>query len=118
MSISDYHQMIKGIIGFAVRGTVDRPIGSAHPDYPDMIYPVNYGYVDGIISGDGEEQDAYILGSDQPLSIFEGKVIAIYHRTNDIEDKWIVSLDRDYSDAEILKAIEFQERYFEGELIR
>ena len=46
-------------------------------------------------------------------------VIAIYHRINDNEDKWIVSLDgSDYSDEEILKMIQFQEQYFEGELIK
>ena len=106
------------IIGSIVKGNVDRPLGSRHPDHPDMIYNVNYGYVDGIIAGDGEEQDVYILGADRPLSEFEGKVIAVYHRTNDNEDKWIVSLDGDHTDAEILEAIEFQERYFEGELIR
>jgi inorganic pyrophosphatase len=25
--------------------TVDRPKGSAHPRYPDFIYPVDYGYL-------------------------------------------------------------------------
>ena len=111
--------MTKSIIGCIVKGTIDRPLGSAHPDYPDMIYPINYGYVDGIISGDGEEQDVYVLGTDRPLEVFEGKVIAVYHRSNDSEDKWIVSLDgRDYPDEEIVKAIHFQEQYFEGELLR
>lgn len=46
-------------------------------------------------------------------------MIAVYHRFNDNEDKWIVSLDnRDYSDDEILQAIHFQEQFFEGELVR
>ena len=111
--------MTTGIIGSFVKGTIDRPLGSVHPDYPDMTYPINYGYVDGVIAGDGEEQDVYVLGTEGPLESFEGKVIAIYHRTNDSEDKWIVSLDgRDYSDDEILKAIHFQEQYFKGELYR
>ena len=43
----------------------------------------------------------------------------MYHRTNDTEDKWIVSVDgKDYTDEEILKLIEFQEKYYEGHLIR
>lgn len=25
---------------------IDRPKGSAHPRYPDLIYPVDYGYLD------------------------------------------------------------------------
>ena len=112
-------EYVKTIIGAVVTGTVDRPLGSAHPNYPDMIYPINYGYVDGIFASDGEEQDVYILGVDEPLKAFTGKVIAVYHRTNDIEDKWIVSVDgKDYSDEEILKRIEFQEKYYEGILLR
>ncbi len=109
----------KSIIGKTVRGHIDRPIGSRHPKHPDMIYPINYGYVDGIIAPDGEEQDVYILGADRPLEEFEGKVIAVYHRLNDVEDKWIVSLNgENYSDEEILKTIEFQEKYYVGEIYR
>ena len=111
--------MLKSIVNSFVKGTIDRPLGSSHPDYPDLIYPVNYGYVDGVIAGDEEEQDVYVLGTDKPLERFEGKVIAIYRRMNDNEDKWIVSLDgRDYTDEEILAAIHFQEQYFIGELLR
>ncbi|QFJ53524.1 aminoglycoside adenylyltransferase domain-containing protein [Pseudobutyrivibrio xylanivorans] len=107
------------IIGTTVKGHIDRPLGSTHPNYPGMIYPINYGYVDGVFAADGEEQDVYVFGTNEPLKIFEGKVIAVYHRTNDNEDKWIVSLDgTDYSDEDILSAIEFQEQYFEGELLR
>ena len=107
------------IIVKTVKGKIDRPIGSHHPDYPDMVYPINYGYVEGVYAKDGEEQDVYLLGTNEPVESFEGKVIAIYHRLNDIEDKWIVSLDgRDYSDKEILEAIRFQEQYFKGELLR
>ena len=107
------------IIGLKVEGEIDRPKGTAHPDYPEMIYPLNYGYVEGITGGDGEEQDVYVFGAEMPIHHFKGKVIAVYHRTDDNEDKWIVSVDgRDYTDEQILKRIEFQERYFDGELIR
>ena len=110
---------MQNIIGRTVRGTIDRPIGSRHPRYPDMIYPVNYGYVDGVYAPDGAEQDVYVLGTDKPLDLFEGKVIAVYHRFHDMEDKWIVSPDgTDYTDEEILQKIRFQEQYFDGELLR
>lgn len=110
---------MKTIIGKTVKGIIDRPIGSRHPRYADMIYPINYGYVEGISAGDGHEQDVYVLGTDKPIETFEGKVIAVYHRFNDAENKWIVSLnDSDYSAEEILQAIHFQEQYFEGELVR
>ena len=49
--------------------------------------------MDGVFAGDGDEQDVYVFGTDQPLKAFTGKVIGVYHRLNDIEDKWIVSLN-------------------------
>ena len=111
--------LAKDVIGSVVTGTIDRPIGSRHPRHPDMVYPVNYGYVDGVFADDGENQDAYVLGADEPIESFEGKVIAVYHRLDDVEDKWVVSVDgSDYPDEEILRVIRFQEQYFEGELLR
>ena len=46
--------------------TIDRPIGSSHPDYPSLVYPVNYGYIEGVIAPDGENQDAYVIGECYP----------------------------------------------------
>ena len=106
-----------GILGQTVRGTIDRPIGSAHPRHPEMIYPVNYGYINGIFAGDGAEQDVYVLGESEPMTSFTGKVAAVLHRLNDCEDKWIVSVNGVRPDREeILRTIEFQEQYFMGEL--
>jgi hypothetical protein len=55
------------VIGDIVKVTVDRPLGSYHPKHKDMYYPINYGYIEGIIAPDGEEQDAYILGVNTPV---------------------------------------------------
>lgn len=105
------------IIGRVVKGKIDRPLGSSHPRSPSLTYPINYGYVEGIFAGDGAEQDIYLLGVNEPVNEFIGKVIAVYHRFNDIEDKWIVSPeDCDFSREEILRAIDFQEKFFDGEL--
>ncbi len=38
---------------------IDRPKGSAHPRYPDMIYPLDYGYLDDTTSVDGGGLDAW-----------------------------------------------------------
>lgn len=109
----------KKIIGKEVTGRIDRPLGSCHPKYKDLIYPVNYGYVEGIFAGDGEEQDVYLLGTDVPVERFSGKVVAVYHRFGDKEDKWIVTLDgAKLTEEEILEAIWFQEKYFDGKLYR
>ena len=41
---------------------VDRPKGSPHPRYPEVIYPLDYGYLEGTTSGDGDGTDVW-LGS-------------------------------------------------------
>lgn len=113
--IPDY----RSIIGKTVTGIIDRPIGSPHPRFPKTIYPVNYGYVEEIFAGDGKEQDIYLFGTDTPVTRFKGKVIAVYHRFNDSEDKWIVSLNDDpIPDEKILGDIFFQEQYYYGKLYR
>ena len=111
----DYSQ----IIGKTVVGKIDRPLGSRHPRPPEMVYPINYGYVEGVMAGDGAEQDVYVFGTDQPLKEFEGSVIAVFHRFDDVEDKWIVSLGgADVSDEKIMGDINFQEQFFYGKLYR
>ena len=107
------------IIGKIVRGTVDRPLGTSHPRHKEMIYPINYGYVDGVFAEDGAEQDVYLFGSEEPLNTFEGKVIAVWHRFDDVEDKWIVSLNgKNLTNEKILGDISFQEQFFYGKLYR
>ena len=102
------------MIGTIVKVTIDRPLGSHHPKYSNLIYPINYGYVDGIVAPDGEEQDSYVLGVNTALKEFTGKVIAIIHRNDDIEEKWIVVPDGlNYTDAEIIEQVHFQEQYFD-----
>lgn len=106
------------MLGKIVTVTVDRPLGSVHPRHADLYYPVNYGYVAGIMAADGEEQDAYILGVDVPVEHFTGRVIAIIHRLNDVEDKWIVAPeDMTFTKEEIAEAVRFQEQFFRTEII-
>ncbi|MCL2487187.1 MAG: inorganic pyrophosphatase [Oscillospiraceae bacterium] len=38
---------------------IDRPKNSAHPRYPDFIYPVNYGYLENTASMDGGGIDVW-----------------------------------------------------------
>ena len=109
--------ILKNILGSWVTVFVDRPLGSRHPSYPQLVYPINYGYIEGLIAGDGKEQDAYILGVDQPLSRFFGRVIAIIHRFNDVEDKLVVAPDGAvFTKEQIIELTAFQERYFDIEV--
>jgi len=108
------------IIGSSVHVCMDRPLGSAHPRFPDLLYPVNYGFVPGVAAPDGDFQDAYVLGPDIPLREFSGVVTAILVREDDIETKWIVedpSAAR-LGDREIMSLVSFQERFFKTKIIR
>ena len=85
-------------------------MGSFHPRHKDLYYPVNYGYVSGLLVGDGAEQE------------FTDKVIAVYHRYDDNEIKWIIVPCDDEgivledveipTDNEIYAQIAFQEQFF------
>ena len=97
--------------------TVERPLGSFHPKHPDLYYPVNYGYINGVMAPDGEEQDAYILGVSEPVEEFTGRVIAIIHRYDDIEEKWVVAPESMRISAdEIMQQVSFQEQFFQSEV--
>ena len=105
------------MIGSVVTVTIDRPLGSYHPEHKDLYYPINYGYIEGVIAPDGEEQDAYVLGVNEPLKEFVGKVIAIIHRMDDVEEKWVVAPDGvSFTQDEILRQVAFQEQYFVSEV--
>ncbi len=106
------------MIGKIVKVTVDRPLGSFHPEHNDLYYPINYGYIEGILAPDGEEQDAYILGVNEAVKEFTGKVIAVIRRLDDVEEKWVVAPpDQEYALDEIKRAVEFQEQYFQYEIL-
>lgn len=97
--------------------TVDRKIGTCHPEHPDIFYEINYGYIKGIPAQDGEEQDAYIIGVDVPLDTFTGEVIAVIHRKNDVEEKWVVATPGSHFDQEEIRRLtNFQEKYFDTEI--
>mgnify|MGYP006902024686 FL=1 len=60
-----------------------------------------------------------MFGTDQLLQTYTGKVVGVYHRFDDVEDKWIVSLNgEDISDDKILGEISFQEQFFYGTICR
>ena len=105
-------------IGNNVKVIIDRKLGSNHPKYK-FIYSVNYGYVPNTVNGDGEELDCYILGIDEPIEEFEGRCIAVIHRLNDDDDKLIVvPAEKEFTDNEIKELTNFQEQYFQSEIIR
>lgn len=113
--INKYNIHLRNLIGKDIKVIIDRPIGYEHCG---IIYQINYGYIEGLIANDGEEQDAYILGIKEPIKEFRGKVIAIIHRKNDVEDKLVVASSDNFSVDEIITLTHFQEKYFDIEVIK
>ncbi len=52
---------------------IDRPCGSAHPRFPEVIYPVDYGYLEGTSGGDNEGVLEGTSGGDnEGVDVFRG----------------------------------------------
>lgn len=106
-------------LGKIVNVKIDRPLNSKHPKH-GFVYEVNYGFVPNTKAPDGEEIDAYVLGVNEPIEEFTGKCIAVIHRSNDNDDKLVVVPEnfKEVSDEEILKLVNFQEKWFKPTVIR
>ena len=63
----DREALIEKYLGETVEMIIDRPIGYVHVTKGVTLhYTINYGYIPGVMGGDGEEQDVYLMGVDQP----------------------------------------------------
>lgn len=108
--------LIRQYLGKTVTVTVDRPVGFHHVTKGiHLHYTVNYGFLPGIIGGDGEDQDVYILGIADPLKDFTGRIIGVVRRADDNEDKFVAAPEGMVFTAEqIREEIEFVEKYFDS----
>jgi coenzyme F420-0:L-glutamate ligase / coenzyme F420-1:gamma-L-glutamate ligase len=72
---------------------VDRAKGSRHPRYPELIYPLDYGYLEGTSSMDGDGIDVWIGsgGIQKPQAI----LLTIDLNKRDLEIKLILGCDGD-----------------------
>lgn len=97
---------------------IDRPIWTKHKSF-NRIYRLNYWFVPNTIAPDSEEIDAYILWIDQPIKEFTWTCIAVIKRKNDDDDKLVVVPEwKNYTKDEIKKLTDFQEQFFESEIIK
>ena len=115
MNFEERKAHVRWYLGKTIKIGIDRPIGYIHKkEKYTLEYKINYGYIPNVLGGDGEELDVYLLGVDTPVEEYTGRVIAIAHRRNDVEDKLVMAPEGVMLSAEeIYKEIEFQERYYD-----
>jgi len=75
---------------------IDRPRGGAHPRYPDSIYPVDYGYLEGTKSGDGHGIDVW--RGTQPDVKVQAILVTVDMIKGDAEIKLIVGCTEEEMD--------------------
>lgn len=114
MTTEERKKQLKSYLGKTVTVKIDRPAGYVHKkEKYTLIYPINYGYIPGVLGGDGEELDVYIMGVAGPIDEFTGRIIGIIHRENDVEDKLVAAPDgMVFNQTEIAEAVRFQEQYY------
>ncbi|MBR3908104.1 MAG: NUDIX domain-containing protein [Clostridia bacterium] len=118
MTFEERKAQVKSYLGKTVKIEIDRPIGYLHKkENYTLTYPINYGYIPGVIGGDGEELDVYLLGVNEPVTEYNAKIIGIAHRENDVEDKLIAAPEgMVFYQNEIADAIHFQEQYYKTKI--
>lgn len=108
----------KNLLGKTVDIVIDRPISTRHPNHPDIVYQVNYGFIPDVFSCDGEEADVYLLGVDYPVKTYRAKIIAVIERLNDVENKFVAAPENsNFTKEEIENSVRFQEKFFTTKLI-
>lgn len=68
---------------------IDRPKGSAHPKYPDYIYPLDYGYIENTSSSDGGGIDVWIGSEEQ--HVICAIIICVDYTKRDSEIKVLIA---------------------------
>ena len=115
MTFEERKALVRGYLGKTVTIGIDRPVGYVHhKEKYSLHYPINYGYIPGVLGGDGEELDVYLLGVSTPVTEYTCRIIGIAHRENDVEDKLIAAPDgMHFTVEEMAAAINFQEKYYD-----
>jgi len=75
---------------------IDRPKGSAHPRFPEFVYPLDYGYLEDTRAGDGHGIDVW-RGS-QPGRSVTGIVCTLDLLKRDSEVKLLIGCTPDEAD--------------------
>lgn len=93
------------------RWNVDRPKGTAHPRYPSLLYPVDYGYLENTRSPDGGGIDIWVGSQPEKRANAVVCTVDMFKRDSEIkiligctphEREQILAVHNDRSQAAIL----------------
>jgi inorganic pyrophosphatase len=110
--MTDFWTRLDGLIA-SNTVVIDRPRDSRHPRYPELVYPLDYGYLEGTSGGDGSEIDVW-RGSMEGNKLF-GIACVVDVMKGDAEIKLLIGctdndidavsrfLNNDYMSAIIIK---------------
>ena len=116
MTLKERHEQVEGYLGKDVYIEIDRPIGYVHrKGEKTLVYPINYGYIPDVLGGDGEELDVFLIGVDESVASYTGRIIGIVYRADDVEDKLVMApSNKLFCAEEIARAVYFQEKYYQS----
>lgn len=110
---TEFWCMLEGLVNSS-EIIIDRPKGSAHPRFPHLIYPVDYGYLKGSSSMDGEGIDVW-LGSDERRQI-DAVVCTVDKMKRDSEIKILIGCTEE--EKRLIYETHNNSEYMKGLLIR
>jgi inorganic pyrophosphatase len=93
------------------RRVFDRPTGSTHPRYPDLRYPLDYGYLEGTSGGDGDGIDLW--GGSGDRDKLSGVVCTVDTWKRDAEIKLLLGC----SEREMKIVLEFHNSGSQGAIL-
>lgn len=100
-------------LGKTVTMTVDRPIGTVCDDSAEP-YPINFGYLPGVLSPSGEKQSVYLVGVERPVERYTGRVVAALYRENGSPGALVVApVGQRPHQATIMEQVWFRESPYE-----
>ncbi|MBQ7172986.1 MAG: inorganic diphosphatase [Clostridia bacterium] len=115
MTEQERRNLVESYYGKLVKIEFDRPVGTRHEKNGNAwVYPINYGYIPGVLGGDGEELDVYLLGVYEPMKLpCIVQVIGAVFRSDDEEDKLLAVLPGAPlpNEVDAAKEVDFQERF-------
>ena len=113
LTLEERRALVESYLGKTVHIEIARPVGYVHHKVKyDLAYPINYGYIPGVLGGDAEELDVYLLGVTEPVKEYDEHIIGAVFRTDDVEDKLVGAPEgMTFTKEEIEAAVRFQEQY-------